>query len=105
MINDDVVITENINNPEIEGAKPKPKPKAAAKKPAVKKAPASKAAAKKDDRVMLFMRHGAGYAVGDVKFLSSHPYQLVDSETAKQLLQTEQFEEADAEAVKEFYGE
>ena len=106
MADENVVTTENIDNPEIEGAEPKAAPnKAAAKKAPAKKQATKKPAAKKDDRVMLFMRHGAGYAVGDIKFIRSHPYQLVDKETAKHLLQTEQFEEADAATVKEFYGE
>jgi|GEM_PF-6533145 hypothetical protein len=104
-----VVKTEDINNPEIEGETPKPKV-AAKKKPAAKKAPAKKEpAAKKAEvvsgDVMLFMRHGAGYAVGNVKFTRTHPYQLVAGDLAERLLSTEQFEEAATEAVKEFYGE
>jgi len=78
----------------------KPAAKPAAKAPA--KAAAKPAAPKE---IMLFMRHGAGYSVGDVKFTRDHPYQLVPAEAAERLLATEQFEKASKKSVTEFYGE
>ena len=76
---------------------------AASAAPAKKKVAPKKAAPSGD--VMLFLRHGYGYSVGEVYFTRDHPYQLVDADTAKRLLATTQFEKATPKQVKEHYGE
>jgi hypothetical protein len=92
------VTTKDLENAETEVV-----PAAPAKKAAPKKAAPKKAAPSGD--VMLFLRHGYGYSVGEVYFTRDHPYQLVDANTAKRLLATTQFEKATPKQVKEHYGE
>ena len=87
-----------VTSKDLENAETEVVPAAPAKKAAPKKAAPS-------GDVMLFLRHGYGYSVGEVYFTRDHPYQLVDANTAKRLLATTQFVKATPKQVKEHYGE
>ena len=56
-------------------------------------------------RIPIFMEKGAGYLTAKgVKFVTEHPYQLIEEEDTQELLNTGNFRLASAEEIRSYYN-